>query len=144
MITHPVHDSAYSWFRLAVSVLIASIGTVGIWAIVMVMPAMQAEYGVGRGDASLPFTITMIGFAFGNLVFGRMIDRYGVVICQIAAAVIAASGFFAATFAPSIWTMTAMMRAPTLPRPATSPTKRAWILQNYMKRITPRLKINLI
>ncbi len=108
MTAHPIHDSTYSWFRLAISVVIASIGTVGIWAIVMVMPAMQAEYGVGRGDASLPFTITMVGFAFGNLVFGRMIDRYGVVICQIAAAIIASAGFFAATFAPSIWTMTAI------------------------------------
>ena len=65
MTSHAIHDSAYSWARLALSVLIASIGTVGIWAIVMVMPAMQAEYAVGRGDVSLPFTVTMIGFAFG-------------------------------------------------------------------------------
>lgn len=108
MNAHPIHDSAYSWLRLAISVAIASVGTVGIWAIVMVMPAMQAEYGVGRGDASLPFTITMIGFAFGNLFFGRLIDRYGVVICQSAAAFIAAAGFCAAPFAPSIWTMTAI------------------------------------
>ncbi len=43
MTSHPIHDSGYSWFRLAISVVIASIGTVGIWAIVMVMPAMQAE-----------------------------------------------------------------------------------------------------
>ena len=38
---------------------------------------------------TLPFMVTMIGFAFGNLVFGRMIDRYGVVLCQTTAAFIA-------------------------------------------------------
>lgn len=108
MTSHPIHDSAYSWFRLAISVIIASIGTVGIWAIVMVMPAMQAEYDVGRGDVSLPFTVTMIGFAFGNLVLGRVVDRYGFVICQIIAAAIAAAGFLVVTYAQSIWTLTAM------------------------------------
>ena len=36
-----VLDSAYSWFRLGVTLTIATIGSVGIWAFIAVMPAGQ-------------------------------------------------------------------------------------------------------
>jgi hypothetical protein len=32
---------------------------------------------VGRGDASLSYTATMLGFALGNLWLGRFVDRFG-------------------------------------------------------------------
>jgi hypothetical protein len=42
-------DSRYSWTRLALSLAIASIGNVGMWSVIVVMPAVQAEFGTGRG-----------------------------------------------------------------------------------------------
>lgn len=90
-----LHDTKYSWFRLLLSVLIALIGNVGMWAIVMVMPAMQAELGVDRGDISLPYTATMVGFALGNYLIGRLVDRYGIVSTLIMAALINAGSFWA-------------------------------------------------
>mgnify|MGYP007026939271 CR=1 FL=1 len=33
---------------------------------------MQAEFNVARGDASLPYTLGMVGFAFGGVLMGRV------------------------------------------------------------------------
>ncbi|MEQ8896184.1 MAG: MFS transporter [Roseovarius sp.] len=97
-----VLDSRYSWFRLGVSLLIATVGNVGIWVIVMVMPAIQAEFGIDRGEASFPYTMTMIGYALGNFAVGRIIDRFGVTAALSLSAVIIAGGMGLAAISPSV------------------------------------------
>ena len=61
-------DSLYAWTRLAVALLISTIGGVGMWSVVVVLPVVQAEFGVARADATLPYTMTMIGFGIGGVV----------------------------------------------------------------------------
>jgi MFS family permease len=43
-------------------------------------PAVQADFGVARADASLPYTLLMIGFGVGGMVMGRLADRFGVTV----------------------------------------------------------------
>jgi MFS family permease len=86
-------DSAYSWQRLGISMVIATVASVGMWAIILVLPKVQAEFGVDRGGVSLAYTATMIGFAFGNLLIGRLVDRIGIVPVIMAAALSLALGF---------------------------------------------------
>jgi len=95
-------DGRYAWMRLAVSVLIGAIGGVGMWAVIVVLPAVQAEFHVDRAAASLPYTLTMIGFAAGNLLIGRIIDRLGFMLPAIGAALMLGSGFILAALAPSL------------------------------------------
>ncbi len=102
MTSDSIHDSAYSWLRLLVTVLIATVANVGIWAVVVVMPAIEAEFGADRALASLPYTLTMIGFALGNLVIGRIVDRFSVTIALIGAALGIALSFYLTTLAPSV------------------------------------------
>jgi MFS family permease len=97
-----IHDSPYSWFRLIVTVTIAAVANVGIWVIVVIMPAVEAEFGAGRAEASLPYTLTMLGFAAGNLIIGRVVDRFGVTMALNGAAVMIAVGFVLSTLAPSM------------------------------------------
>ena len=87
-----MHDSRYSWIRLGVTLAIATVGNVGLWLIIMLMPAVQAEFGVSRGEASLPFTGLMIGFAVGNLVIGRWVDRWGVTTALVIAGLCVSAG----------------------------------------------------
>ena len=70
---------AYAWLRLAAALALGTIGSIGMWSFVVALPAVQAGFGVARADASLPFTLTMIGFGLGGVVMGRFADRYGIV-----------------------------------------------------------------
>lgn len=103
-----VLDSRYSWSRLGLTLAIAMIGNVGMWAIIVIMPAVQSEFVVARADASLPYTLTMVGFAFGNLVIGRAVDRYGITIALIGAALTVAVGFGLAAASQSIAMLSAL------------------------------------
>jgi MFS family permease len=73
-------DSGYAWFRLGISVLLSTLGGVGMWSVVVALPSVQAEFGAARGGASLPFTLTTIGFGVGGVVMGRLSDRFGIVV----------------------------------------------------------------
>jgi len=96
-------DSTYSWVRLMISLLIATIGSVGMWSIIVVLPLIQTEFGSDRAAASLPFTAIMIGFGLGNLVVGKIVDRLGIFIPMAVSAVLLSSGFYLSTLVTSIW-----------------------------------------
>lgn len=95
-------DSRYSWDRLALSVLAASVGNAVMWAVVVVMPGIAAEFGIGRSSAALAYTVTMAGFALGNVVFGRAVDRHGIALSMGVAAVLMSIGYAGAALAPSL------------------------------------------
>jgi MFS family permease len=73
-----------------------------MWAVVIIMPEVQAEFGTARASASLPYTMTMIGFGLGNLLIGRAVDRFGVALSVIGAAVTLGAGYTIAAASPSI------------------------------------------
>ena len=99
-------DGGYAWMRLAIGTVLATVGGVGMWAVIVVLPAVQAEFGVDRADASLPYTATMIGFAAGNVLVGRAIDRVGYWLPALIASVVLAAGFALASMATSIMQFT--------------------------------------
>lgn len=101
-------DSRYSWTRLGITLAIAAVGNAGMWTIILILPAVQAEFGVDRADASLPYAITMAGFAIGNVLMGRAVDRIGTTATVIAAALLLGAGFAAASLAPGIAALTAV------------------------------------
>ena len=73
----PGVDSSYAWFRLMVSLLLMTIGNGGMWVVAVVLPEVQKDFGIGRGEASLPYTLMMIGFGLGGIFMGRFADRFG-------------------------------------------------------------------
>jgi MFS family permease len=95
-------DSRYAWWRLAASVAISTLGGVGMWAIVVVLPAVQADFGVTRADVSFSYTATMLGFGIGSILIGRLIDARGALFTVTASTLILVSGFTAAAYAPSV------------------------------------------
>ena len=95
-------DSPQSWTRLAIALAIATIGGVGLWSVVGVLPAVQAEFGVARAAASLPYTLTMLGFGGAGIVLGRWSDRFGIMRPVLAASVALAAGFVASGYATTL------------------------------------------
>ncbi len=99
---HAGVESPFAWFRLVVAMVLGTIGSVGMWSVPVVLPAVQADFGVARADASLPFTLGMVGFALGGVLMGRLSDRFGIV-APVACGIFALGvGYVAAGFAPNI------------------------------------------
>jgi MFS family permease len=98
-----IPDSRDAWLRLLASLVLMTIGGSGMYAVVVVLPSVQAEFGVARADASLPYTMTMIGFGLGGIVMGRLADRFGVMIPVIVGSICLALGFTLAASASGLW-----------------------------------------
>ena len=78
-----------------------------MWAVITIMPALETDFETARSITSLPFTLNMIGFAVGNLVIGRVIDRFGVIISVIAAAMASAIAYYLASQTQNFQLLTA-------------------------------------
>ncbi len=96
-------DSTAAWTRLAVALAIGTVGSVGMWSFVVLLPAVQADFGVTRGEASFPFTLTMIGFGVGGILMGRLADRFGVVAPILLGAVLLTVGYVLSGVAATLW-----------------------------------------
>src|SRR5512141_1074055 len=96
-------ESAYAWARLAASLALMTISGVGMYAVAVALPAVQAEFGTARSAASLPYAATMIGFGIGGILMGRLSDRFGVMVPVLIGAVALGLGFIAAGNAASLW-----------------------------------------
>ena len=46
-------DGGYAWVRLGIALALGTVGGIGMWSVVVVLPIVQAEFGIARADASL-------------------------------------------------------------------------------------------
>ena len=74
-----------------------------MWSVVVALPAVQADFAIDRGLASLPYTLTMIGYAAGGVMMGRFADRFGVGRPILVGAFALGLGYIAAGLAQNIW-----------------------------------------
>ena len=97
-------DSRYAAGRLLTTLALVTLGNGGMYVVAVVLPTVQAEFGVGRADASLPYTLMMVCLGLGGLVTGRMADRHGIApVLGVGAAAVAA-GYMLAALSDNIWT----------------------------------------
>ena len=72
-------ETPYAWLRLATALALTTIGGAGMYVVVVVMPHIEAEFVLDRGGASLPYTLTTVGWGLGGILMGRFADRFGVI-----------------------------------------------------------------
>src|SRR5215472_18492259 len=96
-------DSTSAWLRLTAAVVLGTIGSVGMWSFPVALPAVQGEFAVARADAALPYTLAMVGFAFGGVALGRLSDRFGILAPIACGAILLSLGYAAAGSAGSLW-----------------------------------------
>ncbi|HEX2727100.1 MAG TPA: MFS transporter [Beijerinckiaceae bacterium] len=97
-------DGRAAWLRLAIAVVLSTIGGVGLWSAVVALPAVQAEFGTARADAALPYSLLTISFGFGGVLMGRLADRVGIAWPAGIGALLLGLGYVAAAAAPSMLT----------------------------------------
>jgi MFS family permease len=95
-------ESPYACVRLAAALLLMTIGGSGMYGMAVALPLVQADFGVARGEASLPYTLTMIGFGLGGILMGRLSDRFGVMVPTVLGGLFLGAGFIAAGMSASL------------------------------------------
>ena len=99
-------DSVYAWLRLLAGVLTSTIGGVGMWSIAVVLPTLQADFGVTRADVSLAYTAVMLGAVVGGPVMGWLSDRFGITVPVAIGTAMLALGLALASQAATMWQFT--------------------------------------
>ena len=101
--SHPdLIDSAYAFRRLLTALAIMTLGSVGMYVVIVLLPEVQKEFGITRADASLPYTVLMISFGLGGILMGRWADRFGVFKVLLIGAIGNLIGFLWASQSPNI------------------------------------------
>jgi MFS family permease len=101
-------DSPAAWRRLGLALLIATVGSVGMWSVVVVLPVVQAEFAATRADVSLAFTMTMVGFGVGGVATGRLADKVGILPPIAIGTASLFCGYVGAGFATALWQFTVL------------------------------------
>ena len=96
-------DSAYAARRLFITLLLMTLGGSSMYVVSVVLPEVQKEFDVSRADASLPYTLMMLGFGAGGLAMGKLADKWGVHVALWIGSVGVGSGFVLAGMASNIW-----------------------------------------
>ena len=85
---------------------IMMIGASGMYVVPVILPAVQAEFGIARAEASTPYSLLMIGFGVGGFLMGRLADRRGLPVPLAIGAVSLFLGYLLAANARDITTFT--------------------------------------
>jgi MFS family permease len=101
-------DSPYAWWRLVAALALMTVGSSAMYVISVVLPAVQRDFGVTRSDASLPYTVLMLGFGLGGILMGRLADRFGVALPLWLGGLSLGLGFWLSTLAPNMLVFTAV------------------------------------
>ena len=98
-------DSPQAWYRLIVVLILSIIVGVGMWSVVVVLPAVQTDFGVDRSGASIPYVLTMVGYGLGGVIFGRFSDRFGIFKTVIIGIALMTAGYAVAPMSKGIATL---------------------------------------
>jgi MFS family permease len=92
--------------RLGLTLLVMTVGSSGMYVVSVMLPSVQAEFGIARADASLPYTLLMLGFGIGGVLMGKLADRFGVMWPLLGGAVCLGLGYIASGLAGGIVSFT--------------------------------------
>jgi MFS family permease len=99
-------DSTYAAWRLLITLCLVTLGSSCMYVVAVVLPSVQAEFGVDRANASLPYTLMMICLGVGGLWTGKLADRFGISLVLWVGSLAVAAGFVMAGLASNIWIFT--------------------------------------
>ena len=100
-------DSPEAFWRLMATLALMTLGASAMYVVPVILPAVQADFGVSRADASTPYSLLMIGYGVGGFFMGRAADRYGLMRPLLVGAACLGAGYVLAANAGSMATFNA-------------------------------------
>jgi MFS family permease len=69
-------DPMYGWVIVAAGAVLMGFGFGGLSSFAVFMKPLSSEFGWGRADISMAYTVGALAAAFGGLAFGQIVDRW--------------------------------------------------------------------
>lgn len=92
----------YRVVRLIAALLLMTVGGSAMYGVIVTLKPVGLEFGVSRGEASLPYMLFMLGFGTGGVALGWVADRMGIVVPALLASIALPAGLIAASEAGSL------------------------------------------
>ena len=99
----PRTSHVYPVVRLFASLCLMAVAGSAMYAAILVLEPAAAEFDTGRGAGSMPYTLFMVGFAFGGVMMGRLSDRFGIIAPALLASLCLPAGLLFAARATELW-----------------------------------------
>ena len=99
----PRTSHVYPVVRLFASLFLMAVAGSAMYAAILVLEPATAEFDIGRGAGSMPYTLFMIGFATGGVMMGRLADRFGIIAPALLASLCLPAGLLFAAEATELW-----------------------------------------
>lgn len=93
----------YPWLRAFASLALSTLGGAGLYAGIVSLKHVAADFDVSRSDVSLAYAATMLGFGVGGILMGWLSDRVGVMWPAILGAGCLTIGLVVAGTATELW-----------------------------------------
>jgi MFS family permease len=93
----------YPIIRLFASLGLMTVGSVGMYVGIVGLKPIAAEFGISRGVGSLPYALFMLGYAVGNILHGRIADRYGTMVPALIGSIALPAGLILSAQAETLW-----------------------------------------
>lgn len=84
------------------TVLLVTLGDSAMYVVSVVLPVVQAEFGIGRGSAALPCSVMMLCLGAGGLITGRWSDRWGIAPVLLVGAAAVGGGYLLAALSNNV------------------------------------------
>ena len=104
----PEIGGTYARVRAAAALALMTTSGCGMYAIIVALKPLAAEFGVARGDVSLAYTALTIGFGLGGVLMGRWSDRVGMFWPALLGTLCLGAGMMLTARAGSLWQVIAL------------------------------------
>jgi len=88
---------------LLVSVAVVTLTSIGLSTFSLFLPPIEMEFGWSRAVATIPYTVSMIGWAVGAVLFGKLADDFGARGAVLSGVVLMAAGFLGMGLSQNLW-----------------------------------------
>ncbi len=93
----------YPWSRAIASLALATLGSIGLYIMIVALKPVAADFGVSRSAASLAYAAMMLGLGVGGIFMGWLSDRVGVMWPSMIGAACLSLGLLVAGTTDGLW-----------------------------------------
>jgi MFS family permease len=93
----------YANVRVVAGFLLMTLGTATMYIGMVGLKPVAMEFGITRSLGTLPYALFMIGYGIGGIVYGRLADKFGILLPLLIGSLCVPIGIYLASISDQFW-----------------------------------------